>query len=235
MRGIYIVGGYPDREGFKERFVSVADCGYDFIEVGLPFNDPVADGPVIAEAINRSLERGATIDGIIDDVIKLKGIGIKKYIMTYSNIVYSYGISAFSSRLKEYIDGIIIADLPNRMMYRMYDGGFEIPIIPFATLETRISDIELIKRSKGDFIYFVGIRGITGGKADFASRELLEKIKMLRGETDKKIVIGFGIKTADDVKMAMEISDGFVVGTESVRRQESSAEFTGYIKSLMAF
>ncbi len=233
MRGIYILGGYPDRESFKKRFLAVAETGYDFIEVGLPFNDPVADGPVIAGAHNRVINNGTTIQSIINDIIDLKNISIKKYIMTYSNIIYSYGIDAFSKKLDGYIDGLIIADLPNRMIGFFYGRGLKIPIVPFATLETRNSDLDSIIHSKSDFIYFVGIRGITGSKADLTSKELLEKIKMLRAVTDKKIIIGFGIKSPEDAAAALIAGDGFVVGTESVSRQEDPVKFERYIKSLM--
>ncbi len=233
MKGIYIVGGYPHIDKFGECFKSVVKCGYDFIEVGIPFNDPVADGPVIASAINETIENGISVHDIIESLIEFRDVPIKKYIMTYSNIVYSYGIEKFSENLKSVIDGIIIADLPNRMRKLFYNEGFKIPIVPFATLETREKDIEIIMNSDSDFIYFVGIRGTTGAKADFTSAELIEKIKLLRKRTDKKIIIGFGVKTADDVKEAMDIGDGFVVGTEAVRRQKDIDEFESYIESLL--
>ena len=233
MKGIYIVGGYPDREGFKKSFIAVAESGYDFIEVGLPFNDPVADGPVIAGAINDALISGVKIHSLIEDIIGFKETKIKKYIMTYSNIVYSYGIEKFSGKLKGVIDGLIIADLPNRMSPLFYRMGLRIPLIPFATLETRRSDLDLVIKSEGDFIYLVGVRGTTGSSADLGSRELLEKIEMIRSMTKKKIVIGFGIKTRNDAVKALKTGDGFVVGTESVKRQGDPAEFKKYIRSLL--
>lgn len=233
MKGIYIVGGYPDRETFKKRFMAVADAGYDFIEVGLPFNDPVADGPVIAGALNEALEAGASIRSIMDDMRGLKSVRIKKYIMTYSNVVFSYGLREFSEIMKGSLDGLIIADLPNRMRPLFQAGGLTIPIIPFATLETRESDMELINSSAADFVYFVGIRGTTGSRGDLESPELLEKIRMIRSRCDKKIVIGFGIKTAGDAARAMKTGDGFVAGTEPVMRQKDGAEFEKYIRSLL--
>ena len=233
MKGIYIVGGYPDRNKFKESFKTIADSGFDFIEVGIPFNDPTADGPVIAKAINETIDNGTQINDIIDDIILLSDVDIKKYVMTYSNIIYSYGIKKFSDKLKDYIDGIIIADLPNRMTKLFYDKGFDIPIVPFATLETRESDIDLIKESRSEFIYFVGIRGITGSNADFTSKELTDKIDMLKKQSDKKIIIGFGIKNSSDVDKALNIGDGFVVGTEAVKRQNDIKSFKNHITSLI--
>ncbi len=233
MKGIYLVGDYPDRERFIAAFMAVADAGYDFIEVGIPFNDPVADGPVIAAAVNESVKRGVSADSVIDLLHELKDVKIKKYIMTYSNIVYSYGIEKFSHRVKDVIDGIIIADLPNRMRHHFSDSGFEVPIMPFATLETRDSDMEILKDAKGDFIYFVGTRGVTGSSADLKSGEIVSKIKALKKFTDKKIIIGFGIKTHADTLDACSLADGFVAGTEAVKRQGDTGELKVFLKELM--
>ncbi len=233
MKGIYLLGDYPDREKFAESFRAVADAGYDFIEVGIPFNDPVADGPVIAAAVNESVKRGVSADDIIDILHDLKNVKIKKYIMTYANIIYSYGIKEFSHRVKDILDGIIIADLPNRMRHHFTDRGFEVPIIPFATLETRDSDIEILKDSAGDFVYFVGIRGVTGSSADLKSEEIISKIETLKKITDKKVIIGFGIKTPADARDAADLADGFVVGTEAVKRQGNPGELKDYLRELI--
>jgi tryptophan synthase alpha chain len=234
MKGIYIVGNYPDREKFIESFRAVADAGYDFIEVGIPFNDPVADGPVIAAAVNESVKKGVSADDIIDILHELKDVKIKKYIMTYANIVYSYGIKKFSDRVKDILDGIIIADLPNRMRHHFSDSGFEVPIIPFATLETRDEDIEILKETTGDFVYFVGIRGVTGSSADLKSEEIISKVEALKKLTNKKVIIGFGIKTRADAHDATGLADGFVAGTEAVKRQKNPGELKEFLKELIS-
>ncbi len=233
MKGIYIVGNYPDKKRFKECFNIVAELGFDFIEVGMPFNDPLADGPVIAKAANDAIDSGVTTEGLIKDLQSLADINIKKYIMTYSNIIYSHGIKPFSDSLKNVLNGMIVADLPNRMAGLFYDNGFELPIVPFATLETRESDIAMMNDSESEIIYFVGVRGITGSQADFSSSELVNKIKMIKEHSNKKVIIGFGIKNHADVQKAMEIADGFVVGTEAVKRQEDPAIFKTYLQELL--
>ncbi len=232
MRGIYIVAGYPDRERFKECFESVVRNGFEFIEIGIPFNDPIDDGPVIAQAIHDSLEKGILVDQIIEDIIAFDGKPIKKYIMTYANIIYSYGIKKFSDTLSGHVSGIIIPDLPNRMARFFYDKGFAIPIVPFATLETRESDIKGMNASDSEFIYFVGLRGITGAVADYSAPEFLHAIDMIKKNTTKKVIVGFGIKTREDADNAIRISNGYVVGTEAVRRQNDPAAFDAYLKGL---
>lgn len=232
MRGIYLAGGYPDTGTFRKCIDSVVNNGFDFIEIGIPFNDPTADGPVIARAIHASLESGTTPGRVMDDILSFKDLAIKKYVMTYANIIYSGGIRNFSDRMAPCLDGVIIPDLPNRMAELFYDSGFGIPIVPFATLESRPEDIEIMNRSKSGILYFIGVRGITGSNSNFASRELLDKIRMIKENTDKKVIIGFGIKTADDARQALSIGDGYVVGTEAVLRQRDPAALDEYLRSL---
>ncbi len=232
MRGIYLTGGYPDMDTFNECFHAVIRNNFDFIEIGIPFNDPIADGPVIARAIHSSLEGGTTPDAMIAAIVAQRNVPIKKYVMTYANIIYSYGVKKFSDRLAGSLDGVIIPDLPNRMARLFHDDGFGIPIVPFATLESRESDVEMMNRSESEIIYFIGVRGITGSTSDFTSPELQEKISMIKKHTGKKIIIGFGVKTADDAKQALSLGDGYVVGTEAVLRQKEPAALNDYLRSL---
>lgn len=232
MNGIYLTGGYPDREGFIDCCATVAASGFDFIEVGIPFNDPIADGPVIAGAIHESISAGVTPRQVMDDIASIHGLKLKKFVMTYANIIYSYGIGKFSERMAPLLDGVIIPDLPNRMAGLFYESGFNIPIVPFATLESRESDIEMMNASRSGIIYFIGVRGITGAQSDFSAPELIDKIGMIRKLTGKKIIIGFGIKTGADARQARAIGDGYVVGTEAVRRQKDPASLKEYLDSL---
>jgi len=233
MKGIYIVGGYPDKESCIERIKAIAEAGYDFVEIGIPYNDPTADGPVIAETLLKAIDLGVTTDLVLEILQAVKDLPIKKYIMTYSNILHAYNIEKFSKDFILLIDGLIIADCPNRMSQFFYDNGLEIRMIPFATPETREEDIEKFKNVSADFIYFVGTRGTTGSKADFTSKELINQVESLRKKIDAKIMIGFGVKTPDDVKAALNLGDGFVVGTEAVKRQADESTFNKYISSLI--
>ena len=233
MKGVYIVGGYPDRDTFKECVKAVAESGFDFIEIGIPFNDPIADGPVIVQAINDAVSKGITAEMILEDIAFLKDYDIKIYIMTYANIVYSHGISKFSDSINGLVSGLIIPDLPNRLHSYFYDHGLKQSIIPFATLESGDEDLVDINTLKGDFVYFIGVRGITGSKSNMKSEELINKINSVKKRADKKIILGFGIKDRDDVAEALAISDGFVIGTEAVRRQNDIATFRSYISKLI--
>jgi tryptophan synthase alpha chain len=227
------MGGYPDREIFRKEVKAVSDAGYDFIEIGMPFNDPVADGPVIAQAGLESIKNGTTTESIIEDIKAISDLPLKKYIMTYANIISAYGKERFSKDLNGMISGLIIADLPNRMRSVFIENTLTLPIIPFATMETRDEDIDILSRASGDFIYFVALRGITGSKSNLDDPVIHDKIKMIRKKTEKPIVIGFGIKDSSDIKKATKLGDGFVIGTEAVMRQKDFKSFNDYINIII--
>lgn len=227
MKGFYILGGYPDIKTFEKGFTIVQKYA-DFVEVGLAYNDPVADGPVIAKAA-AEISGETKLEEILDIVKQHKKTKI--YVMTYANIFYQFGLKRFSDEYSDIIDGVIVADLPNRLHNFFYDKGFYIPIIPFVTPESRIEDIKLLKNSKADFIYFVGVRGVTGSSVDFLSSELVKKVQLIKEVTNKKVVFGFGIKTKEDTEKVLSYADGFVIGTEIVKRQNQSEKLKGYVES----
>jgi len=231
MNGIYMVGGYPDMQHFRECLKMACDAKIDFIETGIPFNDPVADGPVISEALNYMSSK-TSVDEIMG--ILKKESSIKKYIMTYSNVIYNYGTKRFSTNFSSYLDGIIIPDLPNRMHNFFYSTGFEIPIIPFVTPESTNKDIMALKNCKGDFIYFISVRGITGGTLNADVKNFEDKINKIRDISGKKVIMGFGIKSKADIKKVYETADGAIIGTEVVKRQWDPSSLQSYLTELFA-
>ena len=233
MRGIYIVGGYPDLETFYSCVNIIYELGFDFIEVGLPFSESVADGEIISNAIQNVVQKKISLNEIIDILKNFKSKKFKKYVMTYSNILYSYGLSKFSKNFKKYIDSVIIADLPNKMYDFFINKGFSMCVIPFVTPESRLEDIKKLKNRECDFIYFIGIRGITGGTIDINSNYIKEKINLIKELTGKKVIIGFGLKNRQHTKKALEIADGFVIGTEAVKRQKNIIELKTYLESIL--
>ena len=226
MNGAYIVGGYPDLETYIEVLKILKDSKFDFVEIGLPFNDPVADGPVIAKAIDETVKKRYRVNEILDparEILKDKEL----YVMTYCNFVYNYSPNIF-----EGFDGLIIADCPNRFHSFFYKRGLNIPIIPFVTPETREKDLKLLKNSKGNFIYFIGLRGTTGGKIDFSQKDNFKLIEKVKNITNKKVVWGFGIKNKAHIKEALSIADGVIIGTEIVKVQNNIEKLKIFLKSL---
>lgn len=232
MKGFYIVGGYPDRDKFRECLFYVAEMGFEFIEVGIPFSEPVADGPVICGAIHEAVAKGVDVDEIMSDVrdMKEKYPDIKAIVMTYANIFTSYGEKAFTEKYKNVLDGVIIPDIPLRMQGWIKERGLEIPIIPFVTPVSRLADIEAIRGTDAPFIYYISIMGITGSDAKSKSADN----GVTAGElTGVPVITGFGIRTPEDAKNALDTTGGFVIGTEAVKRQGDVKEFKEYVSQFI--
>ena len=230
--GIYLLANYPSREAFIGAVKICDKNGVDFLEIGFPFSDPIADGDTLEKACYETLQKydfNDTIDSFKEVQSIFKG---KIYIMTYTNIVYSLGIDNFAERVGK-ISGIILADLPLREI-GPFEKGFKkhgINVIRFLTPESRDEDIKRAVKSARDFIYFVSKRGTTGGAfaLDDETREKIGRVKA----SGKEVFVGFGIKDRQDVKLACEVADGAIIGTKAVSELEAGIErFATYIKGL---
>lgn len=228
MRGFYIVGGYPDRQQFKKCLNAIAEKGFEFVEIGIPFSEPVADGPVIASAIHEAVVNGVDIDAIMADVreMKEKYPAIKAIVMTYANIIHGYGEKKFSDDFKDILSGVIIPDLPTRMHYWMTEKGLTVPIVPFVTPVSRDEDIDALQDTQSPFVYYISVMGVTGSDV---AKEQNDRPERAQNVTGKPVVTGFGIKTPDDANKALKATGGFIIGTEAVKRQKDFAEFENYI------
>ena len=149
--------------------------------------------------------------------------------MTYTNIIYRYGLKNFSSDFTGLIDGLILADLPVRMHKFLIERGLNIAIIPFATPLSRENDLKTIHNLSADFVYYIGVKGVTGSKNRINLNEQKIQIEKIKKITGKKVVYGFGIKNRKDADKIHEIADGFVIGTEIVKRQPYFDELKKYI------
>ncbi len=224
MKGLYLVFGYPDVEAFDRAVALAEGSGFDFLEVGVPFSEPVADGPYLSAASKRAIERGVTLENALEWIASYKG-GLKIYVMTYANILLARGLERVSREMRDAgVRGVIVADLPNREQWFFRERGFELPIIPFATPESRRQDIEMIADLDADFVYFVSVRGTTGSGFRL-EREVVEKIGFLREICKKPVVLGFGISEPEHVRAALKVADGFVIGTRAVRELDRGLDF----------
>ena len=230
--GIYLLANYPSREAFIEAVKICDKNGVDFLEIGFPFSDPIADGDTLEKACYETLQKydfNDTVDSFKEVQSIFKG---KIYIMTYTNIVYSMGIDNFVEKVGK-ISGIILADLPLREI-GPFEKGFKkhkINVVRFLTPESRDEDINRAVKSARDFIYFVSKRGTTGGAfaLDDETREKIGRVKA----SGKEVFVGFGIKDSNDVKLACEVADGAIIGTKAVMELEAGIDqFRRYIASL---
>lgn len=215
--GFYLMANYPDRDTFIKAAVKGLEY-FDFLEIGIPFSDPIADGEVIANAAQALLDRNCTFSEITESVISLRKqvpAGKDMYIMTYANIIYNMEMPFFNKFcLDNGISGLIIPDVPfcERDFFKPLGLDDRIKLISFMTPESTDESIRETARASENFIYFISMRGITG--TDFRlDDETGEKIRLAQSMSSVPVVTGFGIKTRDTAKKAMEQSDGFIIGT----------------------
>ena len=215
----FITCGDPDLKTTAAAVRAMAQNGADLIELGIPFSDPTAEGPVIQAANIRALSAGTDTDKIFDLVRDLrKDVCVPMVFMTYANVVFSYGAEKFISICREIgIDGLILPDIPFEEkgefseICRRYDVDLISLIAP--TSENRIG---MIAREAEGFIYLVSSLGVTGVRSKITT-DLGAIVKVIRENTDVPCAIGFGISTPEQAKQMAGIADGAIVGSAIVR------------------
>ena len=234
----YVTGGMNDT--WLLTIEALAGAGADAIEVGIPFSDPMIDGPTIQEASLRALARGTTPDGILSDLSRLE-VGIPLVVMTYYNLVYRAGHRRLAhSLVTSGVSGAIVPDLPLEELgpwaAAADDAGVEtVLLVAPSTPEERIA--EIAERSRG-FVYGVGRMGVTGEQTELASsaREVATRIG---AATDMPVCVGIGVSTPEQAKTVCEVADGVVVGSALVRRllegggPEGAADFVGSLRQAL--
>ncbi|MDE7444417.1 MAG: tryptophan synthase subunit alpha [Lachnospiraceae bacterium] len=219
----FITCGDPDLETTKEIVRSMAANGADLIELGIPFSDPTAEGPVIQGANLRALKNGVTTDQIFDMVRELRTdsahpVSLPMVFMTYANVVFSYDAEKFIRTCREIgIDGLILPDLPFEEkgefdeICRKYDIDLISLIAP--TSENRVAMIA--KEAKG-FIYIVSSLGVTGVRSEIKTN-IASLVKLVRENASVPCAVGFGISTPEQAAKMAGISDGAIVGSAIIK------------------
>ena len=235
----FITCGDPDLATTAEAVKEAVRNGADLIELGIPFSDPTAEGPVIQGANIRALKGGVTTDKIFDFVRELrKEVTVPMVFMTYANVVFSYGSEKFIATCKEIgMDGLILPDVPFEEKEEFqsscdrYDMDFISLVAP--TSENRIAMIA--KEAKG-FLYIVSSLGVTGTRTEIKT-DLSSIMEVVRRNTDVPCAIGFGISTPEQAKKMAGLSDGAIVGSAIIKLLEKygteAPKYVGeYVKSM---
>ncbi len=218
----FITCGDPDSETTAKAVRAAAENGADLIELGIPFSDPTAEGPVIQGANLRALTGGITTDKIFALVKELRrDVKVPMVFMTYANVVFSYGAEKFISTCREIeIDGLILPDLPFeekeefQPLCRQY--GVDLISLIAPTSENRIA---MIAKEAEGFIYIVSSLGVTGTRSEI-NTDIASIVKVVRENTDVPCAVGFGISTPEQAKKMAGISDGAIVGSAIVKLLE---------------
>ncbi|GFI55127.1 tryptophan synthase alpha chain [Clostridiales bacterium] len=235
----FITCGDPDLETTAAAVRAAAENGADLIELGIPFSDPTAEGPVIQGANIRALKGGVTTDRIFDFVKELRrDVTVPMVFMTYANVVFSYGAEKFISACKDIgIDGLILPDLPfeEKMEFQPICQTYDVALISLIapTSENRIA---MIAKEAEGFLYIVSSLGVTGARSEIKT-DLASIVKVVRENTNIPCAIGFGISTPEQAKKMADISDGAIVGSAIVKLLEKhgkeAPKYIGqYVKSM---
>ncbi len=222
----FITAGDPSLKATEELVLSLEKAGADIVELGVPFSDPLADGPTIQAASYRSLQRGTTLARILDVVKRIRRHSdIPIALMTYYNPVFHFGLPAFVSQAKAVgVDGVIIPDLPvdEAGDLRRLALKADIATIFFLAPTTTEARMKPIVDAATGFIYFVSVAGVTGGRKAVAS-EIGQKIRFARTLTDKPVCVGFGVSTAQEARAISFVADGVIVGSAIVKEIQKNA------------
>lgn len=235
----FITCGDPDIDTTAGAVRAAVENGADLIELGIPFSDPTAEGPVIQGANLRALNGGITTDKVFDFVKELRrDVRVPMVFMTYANVIYSYGAERFISTCRDIeIDGLILPDLPFEEKEEFLDicrrYGVDLISMIAPTSENRIAVIA--KEAEG-FLYIVSSLGVTGARSEIKT-DLKSIVSLVRNNTDIPCAIGFGISTPEQAKRMAEISDGAIVGSAIIKLLEkygdSAPEYIGeYVKKM---
>lgn len=218
----FITCGDPDLATTAAAVRAAAENGADLIELGIPFSDPTAEGPVIQRANLRALSGGITTDQIFAFVKELRhDVKVPMVFMTYANVVFSYGAERFISTCKDIeIDGLILPDLPfeEKEEFLPFCHKYDVDLVSLIapTSENRIA---MIAKEAEGFLYIVSSLGVTGMRSEIKT-DLASIVKVVRENTGLPCAVGFGISTPEQAKKMASISDGAIVGSAIIKLLE---------------
>ncbi len=216
----FITAGDPDIEVTEDLVEGLARGGADIVELGVPFSDPMADGPTIQASSERALESGTTLPKVLKLVKRLRkrGLDVPIVLFGYYNPVFVYGHERFARDARQAgVDGVLIVDLPPEEATELA-GELKKVGIEFVYLLTPTSDerrIGLVARKAGGFIYYVSVTGVTGARKKVAG-QIKDQVKRIKQFTELPVCVGFGISTPEQARKISRWADGVVVGSAIV-------------------
>jgi tryptophan synthase alpha chain len=220
---IYLTAGDPSLEGTMEIILGLDAAGVDVIEIGVPFSDPTADGPIIQAAYRRALQNGVTLSGVLDMIECLRRSSeIPIVLFGYYNPILFYGNERFAERAKEVgVDGILVVDLPpeESAELRRYTDRLGIDFVSLIAPTTSTERIRTISRDATGFLYYISITGVTGTTRPHVA-DIKRDAERVKGITTLPLVIGFGISTPQQAAQIAPYVDGIVIGSAFVRTIE---------------
>jgi len=229
----YVTAGHPDVTTSSQLFQSLQESGADVLEVGVPFSDPIADGPVIQESSQIALSNGMTLNKTLE-MVERANLEIPVVLFTYLNPLMAAGEDVLDRARNAGVDGILLTDLPVGADPKVEDwlGNSDLDFIRLVAPTTPSDRMAEIGKNGSGFVYLISRLGVTGASAS-VSGDLPDTARRLRASTDLPICVGFGVSTPQQAKTAAQFADGVVVGSALVRAAGSSiSEASGFVRSL---
>ncbi len=240
----FLTAGDPDLQTSAELIKAAAEAGADVIEIGVPFSDPIADGPVIQASFCRALERGFRVAQVFEMVKTLRAGGLTTplvFMISYS-LVYKRSLDAFLRDCSQAgVDGLVIPDLPagyeGDAVARAEAAGIDLIFLIAPTTPSDRAQL-IAQRSRG-YIYYVSVTGITGGRTELPA-DLAQKVSAVRAMTSTPVCVGFGIARPEQAASVRKISDGVIVGSALIRKLDegvsqklTGAALVGHVRTLL--
>lgn len=217
----FITAGYPNLSATEKLIYEFSKVGVDIVELGVPFSDPLADGPIIQEASQEALKKNTHLIDILDLVKKArKNVDIPICLMSYYNPIFCFNELKFVEKaIESGVDGVIIPDLPpdeGKSFIKLAKSA-KLDVICFISPTTSRDRMKYISGISKGFIYYVSLTGVTGPRQDLP-RDLINNLKTIKKLTDKPVCVGFGVSTNFQVKQIQKIADGVIVGSAIVKK-----------------
>jgi len=220
----YVTAGYPDAAATREFLAGAAGAGADFIELGVPWSDPVADGPVIQASSYAALKGGMSLAGALD-LLAAARPGIPVIVFSYLNPILAFGAARFAARAREAgAAGVLVTDLPvdtdPAVERELRAGG--LPLVRLVAPTSSAERVRVIARASEGFVYLISRLGVTGKNRESGignrQADIAERVALIRAATDVPVVVGFGIAEPEQAAAVAGIADGVVVGSALVER-----------------
>jgi len=235
---VYLMAGDPSLEATEKLVLALEQAGADVIELGVPFSDPIADGPVIQRAAQRALGNGTSLRSILDMVKSLRQrTTIPIVLMLYYNSICAMGYQAFCQAAKDAgVDGVIVPDMPpdeaEPLKGPAEEAGLRLIFLlaPTSTKDRRT----FVARQSHGFVYYVSLTGITGSKLTDVA-DVAQNVEKIRKVASAPIAVGFGVATPEDAARLSRFADGVIVGSAVVRRIEECRQAPGMVEQVAEF
>lgn len=227
----YLTYGFPDRKTHLE-LVKEISCYCDVLEVGLPYSDPVADGPVIQEAHLVALAQGLNADDMFEDYSSLN-LDCAAVVMGYAGSIYRYGIERFSRKASEAgFGGVVIPDIPYEE-HGLFKKQAHLPLISFISPTTPEERLTVIAEKAEGFIYVITSLGVTGMRQEF-DKQLIEILTRVKRRSRVPVCAGFGVSTPEQAARVAEFADGVIVGSAIIKQIRENPDSLGnFLNGLM--